>query len=167
MDVLEWNILYKIWFLDKDELMAEYTGGVELSYATTPVQFQKGFLKMPHIGNCNSWFSSVQARGGTYSLALGLGGWKEVYYALDAGVAAISCYVYPLSGSNPRLEVLTLTGEVQDSDTPSSTGAWEELTLSFTAVKAVYKIRMANPVPILSPGIGDGVDAICYFDDLV
>jgi len=144
--------------------MADYSGH-DLSNIFTLQQIAgegpKGIVK-----SSNVWLSTDYAQAGSYSLCVGPGGFKEMFYAAEAGAITIDAYVYPLPGSKPVFYVVDLGNCVKDLDTPAGVGSWEALQLSFTAEKKIYKVIVANPIPIIGTGLGDGEKGWCYFDSI-
>jgi hypothetical protein len=92
------------------------------------------------IKSSNAWLSDDQAKAGVYSICVGPGGFKSIFYAAEAGAITIDCQVYPLAGSAPLFYAMDFGGEIQDTDTPLAVGAWEALQLAFVAVKKIYII---------------------------
>ena len=148
--------------------MAQYSGGYDISDVafTQHKEYFAGSFSSRLIKSFNAWLSTDQYRGGGSSFCTGIGGYKEVYYALDAGSATVNIYVYALPGSNPLFYIETLGGEKQDSDTTATEESWTQLTLSFTAVKQVYRVVLSNPVPLFGGRDDDEGQAWCYWDDL-
>lgn len=144
--------------------MADYSG-YDLS-AKSHIQMIRGEGPPGLVKSSNVWLSEDQAHVGTYSMAIGPGGFKEMFYAAAAGAITIDCQVYPLAGSNPIFYAVDLGGEMQDSDTPIATGAWEALQLSFVAEKKIYKVVIANPIAIIGIGLAGGEKGWCYFDTI-
>ena len=144
--------------------MANYSG-YDLSDVSDLQQIAgvgpKGIVKSSGV-----WLSDDYAHAGLYSLCVAPGGFKEIFYAALAGAITIDAYVYPLAGSNPIFYVVDLGNCFQDSDIPAGVGSWEALQLSFTAEKKIYKIVVANPIPIIGTGLGDGEKGWCYFDSI-
>lgn len=112
------------------------------------------------------WLSDDYAQAGSHSLCVGPGGFKEMFYAALAEETTINAYVYPLAGSKPIFYVVDLGNCVKASATPAGVGAWEALQLVFVAEKKIYKIVIANPIPIIGTGLGDGEKGWCYFDSI-
>lgn len=144
--------------------MADYSGydlsdvfGIQQIAGEGPV----GIVK-----SSNVWLSTDLSQAGSHSLCVGPGGFKEIFYAALAEEITIDAYVYPLAGSNPIFYIVDLGNCVKASDTPVGVGAWEALQLSFTAEKKVYKVVVANPIPIIGTGLGDGEKGWCYFDSI-
>jgi len=144
--------------------MADYSGqdlsdifDIQMIGAEGPV----GIVK-----SSNCWLSEDQVKAGSYSICIGPGGFKEMFYASIEGAITIDAWVYPLPGSNPIMYAVDMGGTFQDSDAPLATGAWEALQLSFVAGKQIYKIVVANPIAIIGTGLGDGEKGWCYFDSI-
>ena len=127
--------------------MAAYTG------ALAPPS-----LSYPRSG-LGGVMSSDEVHGGSNSLRITGGGYRDVFYGCDAGSKTIYVWVYPPVIGKCALQVYdgkTLMGE----DVNTGVGAWEQLSVPFTALKKVYTVRLANFT------LQDG-DTRAYFDDLV
>lgn len=148
--------------------MAQYSGGYDISdiVVLPHKEYLAGVFSSRLIKSNNAWLSTDQYSGGSYSFCTGIGGYKEVFYALDAGSATVEIYVYALPGSKPLFYIETLGGEKQDSDTTAVEETWTQLSLSFTAVKQVYRVVLSNPVPLLGGRDDDEGQAWCYWDNL-
>jgi hypothetical protein len=144
--------------------MADYSGH-DLS-ALSFMQMIGGEGPGGMIKSSNAWLSDDQAKTGVYSICVGPGGFKRMFYAAEAGAITIDCHVYPEAGSAPLFYAMDLGGEIQDTDTPLAVGAWEALQLAFVALKKIYIIVVANPIPIIGTGLGDGEKGWCYFDSI-
>lgn len=109
-----------------------------------------------------SRITTDKPKTGLFSLVLGSGGTHDVYYGCPAGSATITVWCWPPAGVGAcALEALEVNGgDVLARGVSVGTGAWEQLSITFTAAKKVYRIRMINRVK--GPG-----DARAYFDDLV
>ena len=114
------------------------------------------------VKSSNLWLSEDQKKEGDFSLCLGPGGFKEIFYATAAGAITIDAWVYPLPGSGPVFYAVEFGGRTMDLDEPAGAGAWEALQLSFVAEKKIYKLVIANPITVL----GDGQKGWCYFDSI-
>jgi len=112
------------------------------------------------------WLSDDYVQAGSHSLCVGPGGFKEIFYAALAEETTIDAFVFPLAGSNPIFYVVDLANCAKASATPVGVGAWEALQLVFVAEKKIYKIVIANPIPIIGAGLGDGEKGWCYFDSI-
>jgi len=144
--------------------MANYSG-YDLS-GVSDLQRIAGEGRKGIVKSSNVWLSDDYAQAGSHSLCVGPGGFKEMFYAAEAGAITINAHVYPLAGSNPIFYVVDLGNCFQDSDMPAGVGSWEALQLSFTAEKKIYKVVVANPIPIIGAGLGDGEKGWCYFDSI-
>lgn len=144
--------------------MADYSGRDLTAMIDVQVIGGEGPVGMVKSSNC--WISTDQKKAGDYSLCLGPGGFKEIFYAAVAGAITIDAWVYPLPGSSPIFYVVEFGKVAKDSATPIATGAWEALQLSFVAVKKIYKLVIANPIPTIGTGWGDGEKPWCYFDSI-
>jgi hypothetical protein len=99
-----------------------------------------------------------QVHGGTYSLRVYGGGYHDIFYGCDAGSITITIWVYPSAIGKCAIQILdgpTLMGETFNI----GAGAWEQLSVTFTANKKVYIVRLIN-------FDGDG-EVRTYFDDLI
>ena len=140
--------------------MAEYTGvdAPALTVQLLPTSYIKGIIK-----SCNSRMSTLELHGGSYSIDLSVGGFKEFFYAAAAGEATVTAWVYPEGGANASLEVVEIGAGVK-LDIANSVGndAWEELSITWAAEKKVYIIRIANN----ARSDGSSTKDHAYFDDL-
>lgn len=141
--------------------MAEYTG-VEypsLTLQEHPIAYRPGIVKSQNVR-----ISSERAHGGTYSIVLSVGGFKEFFYAADAGSITVTAWVYPEGGANASLEVMEIgTGVKLDIDNSVSNDGWEQLSITWTATKKVYIIRIVNN----ARDDGSSERDWAFFDDLV
>ena len=102
---------------------------------------------------------------GTSSLEILPGGSHDIFYGCDAGEKTITVWVYPPVGAGVgkcALEVFPLGANTEDCIAralSTGTDAWEQLSVTFTALKAVYKVRLINRVRPQG-------DTRAYFDDL-
>ncbi|MBE3109699.1 MAG: hypothetical protein IMZ46_04150 [Acidobacteria bacterium] len=103
--------------------------------------------------------SADEAHGGTYSIRITGGGYRDIFYGCAAGSTTITVWVLaPVIG---KCGIQVFDGqEIQGEDWNSGAGAWEQLSITFTALKKVYTVRLINAT------IQDG-DTRAYFDDLV
>lgn len=101
---------------------------------------------------------------GLSSLEILPGGRHEFYLIVNPGSLNISCRVWPKDGAGVGsvwLELLEVQGiDVLASDNSVGTDAWETLSISFTAVKTVYKVRLVNRTQ------PEG-DSRCWVDQIV
>ena len=133
-------------------------------YLITPLDSE------PVGGYINSEMLIVKSRVGTdkpkagaASLVLASGGIHDVYYGCEAGSVTITVWVWPPVGAGVgacALEALEVDGgDVLARDLSMGTEDWEQLSVTFTAQKKVYRIRMINRVKAQG-------DTRAYFDDL-
>jgi len=141
--------------------MAVYTGvnAPGLTVQLPPTSYRKGLIK-----SCKSRLSSSVTHGGSHSIDLSVGGFKEFFYAAASGEATVTAWVYPEGGSNASLEVIEIGSGVK-LDIANSVGndGWEELSITWPASKKVYIIRIVNNARPSGSSTKDHV----YFDDLV
>ena len=141
--------------------MAEYTGvnAPAVAVQLNPTSYRKGLIK-----SSNLRFSSALKHGGSFSLEISPGGYKELFFASNAGSTTVTAWVYPEAGANASLEVEEL-GAGEKLDIASSVGhnAWEQLSITWTAEKKIYVIRIANN----ARDDEATTKGFAYFDDLV
>lgn len=106
-----------------------------------------------------SSISDEQHHAGSHSLCIVGGGYQDIFYGCDAGSKTITVWVKPPVVGKSALKVYD-NADVVGIDLNTGTGAWEQLSVSFTAEKKVYTVRLANYA------IPDG-DSRAYFDDLL
>jgi hypothetical protein len=108
-----------------------------------------------------SRITTDKPKTGLSSLVLGSGGVHDVYYGCAAGSTTIAVWCWPPAGTGAcALEVLEVNGgDVLARDVSVGTEDWEQLSITFTAQKKVYRVRMVNRVKA-------GGDTRAYFDDL-
>lgn len=105
-----------------------------------------------------SIISTEQVHGGTHSLRILGGGYHEIFYGCDAGSKTVTVWCFPPVVGACALHVFDgpdLIGEGFNA----GAGAWEQLSVTFTAAKKVYVVRLINCT------ISNG-DTRAYFDDL-
>lgn len=140
--------------------MAEYTG-FELPEVTVQhklIGYRGGIIKAQ-----NARISSAVKHGGSYSIDLSVGGFKELFYAADAGSVTVTAWVYPEGSANASLEVIEIgSGEKLDIANSAGNDDWEQLSITWAAEKKVYIIRIANN----ARGDESGTKDHAYFDDL-
>jgi len=140
--------------------MAEYTGvnAPGLTVQLPPTSYRKGLIK-----SCKSRLSSSVTHGGSHSIDLSVGGFKEFFYAASAGETTVTAWVYSEGSANASLEVMEIgSGEKLDIANSSGNDGWEQLSITWTAEKKVYIIRISNN----ARGDGSGTKDHVYFDDL-
>ena len=110
-------------------------------------------------------FSDEKSYEDTYSLKMLPGETIEIWYGCDAGDVTISVYVWASEhATNCRMKVIDPdTQEVMGEDVNESTETWEQLSVTFTAEKKVYKVILGN-YTAGSYVVGDKKP--CYFDKL-
>ena len=135
-----------------------------------------GYLVTPYVsnrrgGDLHSAMLHYRSRvvtniyhSGTSSLEILAGGRHDLFYGCDAGSKTITVWVYPPVGGGGlcALEVYPLGANTEDyivRAESTGTDAWEQLSVTFTALKAVYKVRLINRVRPQG-------DTRAYFDDL-
>jgi len=145
--------------------MATYDGVLLTLYLS---EKQKGsMLGSGDVANrfCSKFtFTSDKSYAGTYSLCLYSGGVYEVLYGCNAGDKTISVYAYPPKSGLVYMYVYDpIAGErVATADPATGSGAWEQISASFTAESKIYVVRLINPVSST-----DNVsDMRAYFDNL-
>jgi len=115
---------------------------------------------VPMVWN-RAHMSSDQAHAGTYSLCIEAGGMAEINAVCDAGSRTITVWAYPWKAGAARIEIIDApAGIIMGSAASAGTGAWEQLSVTFTSLKKTYIVRLSN---VGSPPSGD---SRCYFDDL-
>lgn len=120
-------------------------------------------IATPNYHYCR--FSTVQTHGGSFSLCVYPGGFKEVLCAADAEETTIDIWCYYETGANAVVDIIGLGDRtVLDSQQPGGgAGSWEKLTLTFTPSSAgLFLIRLKNVK--LDVGVGD--IARVFFDDI-
>jgi len=139
--------------------MANYNGEMAATYQSERY-YGTMFYSDVYTKRFTTWkFSTEQVHSGSYSLKLNPGCCYDIDYGCNAGEVTITVWVYPKSGASACLAVINPdTGEVITSDTSSASGAWEQLSVNFTAEKKVYIVRLLNK--------SKHGDHAVYFDDL-
>jgi hypothetical protein len=101
----------------------------------------------------------VEVHAGSLALRLTGGGYRDIFYGCAAGSTTITVWVYaPVIG---KCGIRVFDGnEKKGEDLNAGAGAWEQLSVTFTALKKVYVVRLFNGT------VQDG-DTRAYFDDLV
>jgi len=105
-------------------------------------------------------FTSSKVYEDTYSRELYPGEYQSIWYGCDAGDVTISVYVWNPTNGKAGIEVYDPdTGERIDSSYASGSGSWEQVSVSFTASKKLYIIRLVNNTKAAG-------DKRAYFDKL-
>lgn len=104
--------------------------------------------------------SDAEAHGGTFSLRLIGGGYYDIFYGCDAGSATITVWVLAPAIGKCGIQIFDGVELMGEDFNSGSLGAWEQLSVTFTAEKKVYTVRLINAT------LQDG-DTRAYFDDLV
>jgi hypothetical protein len=154
--------------------MAEYDG--EIIEPLVSDNRTQGFFESRRMQS-GSIFSTDKAHAGTYSLKIDGGGMHEIYYACDAGSKTITVWVWapgidpydaygedaydPYDIGSCAIQIFDETGTKIAEDWNTTTGSWEQLSVTFTALKKVYIVRLVNFRAAIH------IDARAYFDDLV
>ena len=140
--------------------MATYTGiGLTINESLIR-QSIFPYSESPLVKTSPIRFTNSKAYEGTYSRELYPGEHQSIWYACDAGDVTISVYVWNPAGGKAGIEVYDPdTGERIDSAYASGSGSWEQVSVSFTASKKLYIVRLVNHTP------ADG-DKRAYFDNL-
>jgi hypothetical protein len=121
----------------------------------------QGFIGGNERSQCGCIMSTAVAHSATHSLKIVGGGYYEIFYGCDAGSKTITVWAYPAVVGKCAIQIYdgsTLMGEAFNT----GSGAWEQLSVTFTALKKIYKVRLCN----FNDKLND-VDKKCYFDDLV
>ena len=114
---------------------------------------------------CRSRITTDKPHGGTSSIEILSGGSHDVFYGCDAGSKTITVWCWPPVGAGAgkcAIEIFPLGANTEDllaRTEATGTGAWEQLSVTFTALKAVYKVRLINRVR-------PSGDTRAYFDGL-
>jgi len=126
-----------------------------------------GFTVADKTGVVPAWafpHSTVQKHGGSYSIRLLPGRvYPPIWVACEAGSRTITVWVYPTVAANVlQAKVIDpATLEVMGRDKNAGSGAWEQLSVEFTATKKCYQVIIGNFTPAYVPGdLRAG-----YFDD--
>jgi len=141
--------------------VTEYTGvnSPVVAVQLNPTSYRKGLIKSSKVR-----FSSALKHGGSFSLEISPGGYKELFYASNGGSTTVTAWVWPEAGSNASLEVEEIGSGVKlDIANSVSSDAWEQLSITWTAEKKIYVIRIANN----ARDDGSTTKGFAYFDDLV
>lgn len=115
-------------------------------------------LSYPRSGLGGS-MSADEVHAGSLALRLTGGGYRDIFYGCAAGSTTITVWVYaPVIG---KCGIRVFDGqEKQGEDLNAGAGAWEQLSVTFVALKKVYIVRLFN-------GTIQNGDTRAYFDDLV
>jgi len=136
--------------------MTAYNGSLAVSMISDRLQGHRASDERRESG---SIISTEQPHGGTHSLRVLSGGYHDIFYGCDAGSKTITVWVYPPVVGKFAIQIYDgpmLMGESFNI----GAGAWEQLSVTFTALKKVYIVRLINFT------LSDG-DTRAYFDDLV
>ncbi len=136
--------------------MTDYAGTLVLPKTT---EVRLGRREGNERANGRDIICTDQAHGGTHSLRIESGGYHDVWYGCDAGVKTISVWVRPPIAGRCALQIFKAADVVGEAFNVGS-GAWEQVSVTFMAIKFVYIARLIN----FGPANGD---MRCYFDDLV
>lgn len=128
--------------------MADYTGDFPINNALQTTRVPLGF----HLGADISGkifgggeMTSEKSHGGSYSRKLYAGDMYTIDYGCNAGETTISVWVWPETGAIFRLEILDpYSLEIINASVNVGAGAWEQVTVTFTAQKKVYLVRICN-----------------------
>lgn len=111
-----------------------------------------------------SRITTAKPHAGLNSLEILPGGRHDVYYGCAAGSTTITVQCWPPVGAGVgkcAIEVTAIgTEEILARTEAVWTGAWEQLSVTFASLKAVYRVRLVNRTR-------PSGDTRAYFDDLV
>lgn len=140
--------------------MADYTG---VAIPIEETQRHNAHLLYGELKRyCFKWrMTDAESHGGSYSMCVHAGGQYEIPFACEAGSKTVTVWVKAAIGSNVFVKIDDLNGNEQDSEQALAvSGDWEQLTLNFTAQKAIYILKLENPT-------SGGGDRNAYFDDIL
>jgi len=136
--------------------MADYDGSLAVPMLSDRRQ---GRYESNERRESRSIISTEQAHAGTHSLRIIAGGYHDIFYGCDAGNVTVTIWCYPPFVGGCCLQVFD-AATLKDEDFNAGVGAFEQLSVTFLAVKKVYTVRLSH---FACP---DG-DSRAYFDDLV
>jgi len=98
---------------------------------------------------------------GSHSMLIMAGGQHQFFIGLDAGSQTVTVYVWPPTNGVCVLEIIDPDSkETKGIDINEGTGAWEQLSITFTAEQKVYIGCLRNNTPAKE------VDSRAYFDNI-
>lgn len=105
--------------------------------------------------------STDKPQTGNHSMLIMAGGQHQFFIGLDAGEQTIKVYVWPPANGVCVFEIFDPDSKVTKGiDNNVGTGAWEELSIIFTAEQKVYMGCLRNNTP------AKDVDSRAYFDNI-
>lgn len=140
--------------------MASYTGNI---LSPTLSDNNRNVRISNPMGSHQVELTTEKFESGSKSLKVLAGGYQDIYVVCAAGSRTITCQVWPNSNTDKCGMLLydpDNLGEILESDWSTSSGAWEELSISFTATAKMYILRLINGAPFTSQ------DAHCWFDTI-
>lgn len=125
--------------------MANYTGNI----ITPLISVNKAGIFVPSLFKNNQIeMSTTRYNDGAQSLKIIPGGSKDVFIVCEAGSRTLTVQVWPNANSDKCGLILydpdAGMDEQLDADWSTGSGAWEELSITFTAVAKVYIARLIN-----------------------
>ena len=111
-----------------------------------------------------AWFQSDVKHSGQLAIKMMPGGQYTVNYGCRAGAAEVTVWAYaPVAGKMTMRVVDPNTMETAGEDVTTTTEAWEQLKVNFTAQKKAYFIYLVHS-GVSDPSLASQYG---YFDDLV
>lgn len=97
----------------------------------------------------------------SHSMLIMAGGQHQFFIGLDAGEQTVTAYVWPPTNGVCVFEIFDPDSKVtKGTDSNVGAGAWEELSINFTAEQKVYMGCLRNNTP------AKDVDTRAYFDNI-
>jgi hypothetical protein len=137
--------------------MSEYTGSFITYLSNSDLKHRMYNAERRQI---HSVISTDKPRAGLYSLKIERGGVHEIFYGCDVGSTTITVYTYSPIVGGAYIEVLLGSVSLGKS-LNTAANVWQQISVTFTAEKRVYKVRLGNLVSSKS-----SADSRVYFDDL-